>query len=112
MSHPHRYNDVEFINSLAHGTGFVWPFETPMAYTTATSDSMCRFTPELMLRTTNLRSYTLTKDFLDDNPDLRGLAPQLEPSVTNIRLSSQSELEALYWKMLRRKYESFLKEKR
>lgn len=74
------------------------------------SGAMCRFTPEFMLRVTNLRSWTLTKQFIDLNPELRGLAPQLEPSATTRKLSSRAELEALYWQMLRRRYEPFLKD--
>lgn len=112
MAQPKRFNEPRFYYSYARGARFVWPAEARMAYTTTSCESMYRFTPEFMLRVTNLRPWTLTKDFLDANPDLRGLAPQFEPSATNVRVSSRVDLERLYWQMLRRRYESFLKERK
>jgi hypothetical protein len=97
---------------LRDGARFVWPSEQNAAYSTSTtSGTMCRFTPEFMLRVSNLRSWTLTKEYLDSHPELRGLAAQFEPSVTTRKVSSRGELELLYWRMLRRKYEPLLEKK-
>lgn len=113
MLQPERFSNPKFFWGYSnYGVRFVWPIDDRMAYTTASCGSMYRFTSEFMLRAMNLRPWTLTKDFLDANPDLRGLAPQFEPSVTNMRLSTYPELERLYWEMLRRRYWSFLQERK
>lgn len=53
------------------------------------------------MRVTNLRSFTLTKDFLDRYPELRGDAAQLEPSITTCRLSHPNIAETVFWAKLR-----------
>lgn len=63
--------------------------------------TVCSFSHEFDMRVGNIRSLTLTRDFLDKYPEFRGEAPQLEPSLTLHSISTVDIIEKEYWKNLR-----------
>lgn len=99
-----RYCTDEWLRDYAvNGFRFLWPFQPEAAFVWDQSKFMLQASPEFLLRVRSLRSFTLTKDFLDRYPDFRGEAPQLEPSATIHQPSLTDTMERSYWAALRRK---------
>lgn len=98
-----KYANDRFVYLLVtHGLRFIWPYETQSAITMSESTSRISLTDEFLLRVNNLRSFTMTADFLERYPEFRGEAPQLEPSPTFYRPGDVDHLERLYWELLRK----------
>lgn len=88
---------------MIEGFRFVWPYSPQEAFFWDETQSMLQASPEFILRVQNIRSYTMAHDFLEEFPEFRGEAPQLEPSATLHEPSIQHLLEDIYWTTLRRR---------
>lgn len=103
-----RYCTDHFFHALiVHGARFIWPYDVDTAAYWDRSTQNWHLTRELLMRARNLRSFTLTRDFLERFPMFRGTAPQLEASVTLMRPNDTTYLEALYWYLVREREQSW-----
>lgn len=101
-SHASLYCNTRFRQRVAsEGIRFIWPYSYTEIVSMDQQTSQCRFSDEFLMRVYNLRSYCLTKDFLDEYPELRGDAAQLEPSLTMCQVSDMNVWETLFWAQLR-----------
>lgn len=95
------YCNDRFLRQVGRGIRFIWPFGIEHAFTRSENRMVCSFSHEFDIRVGNIRSLTLSKDFLDQYPEFRGEAPQLEPSLTLHSMSIVELIEQEYWKNLR-----------
>lgn len=102
INEPFTYHNNHFIsNVMSDGIRFIWPGSYAEIATIDQVTGQYGFSDEFMMRLSNLRSFALTKDFLDRHPQLRGDASQLEPSVTTYRLSETTIAETIFWTKMR-----------
>lgn len=112
MSQPLTYHRDHFYRALLRGIRFVWPLYLADAVEERKDIPGYRFSAEMSMRVRNIRSFALTKDFLDVWQEFRGEAPQLEPSLTLYRCRNSSSwdtmhrLEELYWQQMRQRHQS------
>lgn len=101
QGHSTFYCSDGFLSQMWKATRFIWPFDIDHAFTMSEDRTVCSFSHEFDMRVGNIRSLTLTRDFLDKYPEFRGEAPQLEPSLTLHSISTVDIIEKEYWKNLR-----------
>lgn len=102
LNEPFTYRNNQFLlNVMSDGVRFIWPGSYAEIVTKDEETGQYGFSDEFSMRVSNLRSYALTKDFLDRHPELRGDASQLEPSVTTYQLSETTIAETIFWAKLR-----------
>lgn len=102
LDQPFTYHHNRFLlNLMSDGVRFIWPGSYAEIATKHEDTGQYRFSEEFLMRVSNLRSFALTKDFLDRHPELRGDASQLEPSVTTYQLSETTIAETIFWAKMR-----------
>lgn len=98
---PTRYCNDLFLRQMFKATRFIWPFAAADAIQANGHDGSFSFSPEFLLRISNIRSFPVAKGFLDAYPEFRGEIPQFEPSATWYRPEEQRRWEAVFWAKLR-----------
>lgn len=101
FSHPFTFCNRQFFQEVSDSVRFIWPYLYSEIANTHQVSGRYEFSDEFTMRVWNLRSYCLTKDFLDRYPELRGDAPQLEPSVTTYQISETNIGETMFWAKMR-----------
>lgn len=102
LTQPFSYLTDHFLLELmSDGARFIWPCSYAEIVIMHQETGRYEFSDEFSMRLSNLRSFALTKDFLDRHPELRGDAAQLEPSVTTYQLSEANIAETIFWAKLR-----------
>lgn len=98
---PTRYCNEQFFRQIFSATRFIWPFAAADAIQANRQTNDFSFSPELLLRVSNIRSFPVAKGFLDTYVEFRGEVPQFEPSLTWYRPEEQARWEAVFWAKLR-----------
>lgn len=100
-ANPRKYCNTSCVTSLSNAVRFIWPFSTETALVGGHDGQALGLSDEVLGRATNIRSFVVAKDFLDQYVEFRGEMAQLEPSLTLYSIREQQNLEGLYWKMMR-----------
>lgn len=78
-----QYCNARFIKDyMAFGWRFVWHSDLSSAVCWNAQTHMFTASPDFEHQLKSVRAYTLSRDFLDKYPELRGSAPQYEGSLT------------------------------